>query len=355
MARSLREDSAALTLGDAGASSCRMPARLGLLQATQHAATAAEGAEHTLKEHRRRGAGATCCWCRCCWRSEHRVRAGAPPDREPRGGSRAVTARCTCAARRCSAEIDELAEILQHHGRPHRALRGRNTAAQPGGGSTRHVAERTAQLHHLAHHDPLTGLPNRRKLSAHPGERAGAPRNQAAPGAAVRGCRQFQVDQRHPGSTFRRPGAAEHVRRAPARRHRGHGPAGASGEANEFTVLLEDVQSSEEVESRAAQDRPQRCRSRSSSTAGACSPPAPASARACTRPITRRTHRRAAARRGRGAVPRQGSCGRNRFALYGPALYEAAAQAFSTRAVAAPRGRGRRPAAHVPASPGGAA
>jgi diguanylate cyclase (GGDEF)-like protein len=30
-----------------------------------------------------------------------------------------------------------------------------------------HVAERTQQLHHLAHHDPLTQLPNRRKLSAH--------------------------------------------------------------------------------------------------------------------------------------------------------------------------------------------
>src|SRR5256885_14685649 len=31
----------------------------------------------------------------------------------------------------------------------------------------RHVAERTEQLHHLAHHDPLTQLPNRRKLAAH--------------------------------------------------------------------------------------------------------------------------------------------------------------------------------------------
>ncbi len=29
----------------------------------------------------------------------------------------------------------------------------------------KHVAERTRQLHHLAHHDPLTQLPNRRQLS----------------------------------------------------------------------------------------------------------------------------------------------------------------------------------------------
>ena len=36
----------------------------------------------------------------------------------------------------------------------------------------KHVAERTRQLHHLAHHDPLTQLPNRRQLSSRLGGRA---------------------------------------------------------------------------------------------------------------------------------------------------------------------------------------
>src|SRR5207237_9695358 len=44
---SLREDSAALTLGVQ--QHLQRPARLGLLQAAQHAATAAEEAEHTLR------------------------------------------------------------------------------------------------------------------------------------------------------------------------------------------------------------------------------------------------------------------------------------------------------------------
>src|SRR5256885_16408138 len=53
---SLREDSAVLTVGVQ--QELQMPARLGLLQAAQHAATATEEGQHTLKNTAAAGLGA---------------------------------------------------------------------------------------------------------------------------------------------------------------------------------------------------------------------------------------------------------------------------------------------------------
>ena len=74
--------------------------------------------------------------------------AGNRAARAPRGGS---------------AEIDELAEsfnaMADQIAHAEAELRAHQAELE------KHVAERTRQLHHLAHHDPLTQLPNRRQLA----------------------------------------------------------------------------------------------------------------------------------------------------------------------------------------------
>jgi diguanylate cyclase (GGDEF)-like protein len=68
------------------------------------------------------------------------------------------------AGRGGSAEIDELAEsfnlMADQIAGAEAELRAHHTELE------QRVAERTRQLHHLAHHDPLTQLPNRRQLTA---------------------------------------------------------------------------------------------------------------------------------------------------------------------------------------------
>ena len=80
--------------------------------------------------------------------------SGDRTARAPRGGS---------------AEIDELAESFNTMA--DRIAQGEADLRAQQAELERHVAERTQQLHHLAHHDPLTQLPNRRQLA---GRLAGA-------------------------------------------------------------------------------------------------------------------------------------------------------------------------------------
>src|SRR2546430_2602603 len=115
----------------------------------------------------------------------------------------------------------------------------------------RHVAERTEQLHHLAHHDPLTQLPNRRKLAAHLASalaRAGTRQRLALLFVDVDNFKSINDTLGHSFGDRVLQNIAERL----------HAATGVNGllarlGGDEFTVLLEDVQSSDEVASRAAQ------------------------------------------------------------------------------------------------------
>ena len=311
---SLREDSAALTLGVQ--QQLQMPARLGLLHSAQHAATAAEEAEHTLRNTAAAVLGLVLLVSlmlavsisvpvRRLTAATRRLAGGDRGARAPRGGS---------------AEIDELAEsfntMADRIAHAEAELRAHQAELE------HHVAERTRQLHHLAHHDPLTQLPNRRKLSAHLASalaRAGTRQRLALLFVDVDNFKSINDTLGHSFGDRVLQNIAERL----------HAATGATGllarlGGDEFTVLLEDVQSSDEVESRAAQivatlQEPLIVDGRvltTSASVGASLYPDHA------------TDAEGLLRAADVALFRAKELGRNRFALYSPALYEAAAQRF---------------------------
>ncbi|HEY6483293.1 MAG TPA: EAL domain-containing protein [Steroidobacteraceae bacterium] len=187
----------------------------------------------------------------------------------------------------------------------------------------RHVAERTRQLHHLAHHDPLTQLPNRRQLSACLG---GALARATATGQRLAllfvDVDNFKSINDTLGHNFgdrvlqgiaERLGAASHGRSMLARLG-----------GDEFTLLLEDVKSVEEVEARAAEivttlQQPLTVDGRLLTTS--------ASVGASLFPDHAENSEQLL-RAADVALFRAKELGRNRFALYKPELYDAAAQRF---------------------------
>jgi len=311
---SLREDSADLTVGVQ--QQLQMPARLGLLQAAQHAATAAEEAEHTLRITAAAVLGLVLLVSLLLAVSiSVPVRRLTAATRRLAGGDRAAR-----APRGGSAEIDELAEsfntMADRIAHAEAELRAHQAELE------RHVAERTQQLHHLAHHDPLTQLPNRRKLAAHLESalaRAGTQKRLALLFVDVD---NFKSINDTLGHSF-----GDRVLQTIAERL--HAATGATGllarlGGDEFTVLLEDVQSSDEVESRAAQivttlQEPLivdgRVLTTSASVGASLYPDHAADAEGLLRAADV-------------ALFRAKELGRNRFALYSPALYDAAAQRF---------------------------
>jgi diguanylate cyclase (GGDEF)-like protein len=310
----LREDSAALTLGVQ--QHLQMPARLGLLHSAQHAATAAEEAEHTLRNTAAAVLGLVLLVSlmlsvsisvpvRRLTAATRRLAGGDRGARAPRGGS---------------AEIDELAEsfntMADRIAHAEAELRAHQAELE------HHVAERTQQLHHLAHHDPLTQLPNRRKLSAHLASalaRAGTRQRLALLFVDVDNFKSINDTLGHSFGDRVLQNIAERL----------HAATGATGllarlGGDEFTVLLENVQSSDEVESRAAQivatlQEPLIVDGRvltTSASVGASLYPDHA------------TDAEGLLRAADVALFRAKELGRNRFTLYSPALYEAAAQRF---------------------------
>jgi diguanylate cyclase (GGDEF)-like protein len=313
--RQFLEESAALTAGVQ--QYLQEPARRGLMEAAARAAISAEGAENTLTMTGIAVLGVVLVISvllvisisvpvRRLTAATKLQAAGNRSARAPRGGS---------------AEIDELAESFN------------TMAAQIAGAEAelrahqaeleRHVAERTRQLHHLAHHDPLTQLPNRRQLSA----RLGSALAQAAANDQKLGLLFVDVDNfksindtlGHNYGDRVLQGISERLQTATE----GRALLARLG-GDEFTILLEDVQSVEDVEAYAAEivatlQHPLtvdgRLLATSASVGASLFPDHADDAEQLLRAADV-------------ALFRAKELGRNRYALYKPALYDAAAQRF---------------------------
>jgi diguanylate cyclase (GGDEF)-like protein len=311
---SLIEDSAALTVGVQ--EQLQKPARAGLAQAAEHAATAAEVAEQTLRYTAVEVLGLLLVVSVLLGVSiSLPVRRLTAATRLLAGGDRGAR-----APRGGSAEIDELAEsfntMADRIASAEAELRAHQTELE------QHVAERTRQLHHLAHHDPLTQLPNRRKLSTHLEgalSRAGSQRRVALLFVDVDNFKSINDTLGHSFGDR----VLQHIAK------RLYSATGATGllarlGGDEFTVLLENVKSSAQVEEHAAQivatlQQPLivdgRVLATSASVGASLYPDHAADAEGLLRAADV-------------ALFRAKELGRNRFALYSPALYDAAAQRF---------------------------
>jgi len=310
----LLEESAKLTAGVQEL--LQKPARQGLLSAAQHAATSAEVAERTLAL-----TGATVLALlvlvsilltlsislpvRRLTSATRLLAGGDRSARAPRGGS---------------AEIDELADAFNTMA--DRIVRAEGELRAHQAELERHVDERTRQLHHLAHHDPLTQLPNRRQLSSRLGaalSRAGTRQRLALLFIDVD---NFKSINDTLGHTFG-DRVLQHIA---DRLHSATGGIGLLARlgGDEFTVLLEDVRSNDEVAecgNRIVSTLQEpltvdgRLLTTSASVGASLYPDHAADAEGLLRAADV-------------ALFRAKELGRNRFALYSPELYDAAAQRF---------------------------
>jgi diguanylate cyclase (GGDEF)-like protein len=310
----LLEESAALTAGVQEL--LQKPARNGLFQAAQHAATAAELAERTLAISGAAVLGLLLLVSVLLTLSiSLPVRRLTAATRLLAGGDRGAR-----APRGGSAEIDELAEsfntMADRIARAEGELRAHQAELE------RHVDERTRALHHLAHHDPLTQLPNRRQLSARLGaalSRAGTRQRLALLFVDVD---NFKSINDTLGHTF----GDRVLQQIADRLYAATGGIGLLARlgGDEFTVLLEDVKSSEEVAACANRivstlQQPLtvdgRLLTTSASVGASLYPDHAADAEGLLRAADV-------------ALFRAKELGRNRFALYSPELYDAASQRF---------------------------
>jgi len=310
----LLEESAALTASVQEL--LQKPARSGLYQAAQHAAAAAEVAERTLAWSGAAVLGLLLLVSVLLTLSiSLPVRRLTAATRLLAGGDRGAR-----APRGGSAEIDELAEsfntMADRIARAEGELRAHQAELE------RHVDERTRALHHLAHHDPLTQLPNRRQLSA----RLGAALSRAGTRAQL-ALLFVDVDNfKSINDTLGHSFGDRVLQHIADRLHAAIGGAGLLARlgGDEFTVLLEDVRSGDEVAACANRivstlQQPLtvdgRLLTTSASVGASLYPDHAADAEGLLRAADV-------------ALFRAKELGRNRFALYSPELYDAAAQRF---------------------------
>ena len=308
------EDSSALTA--AIHQQLQKPARIGLLRAAQHAAVAAEVAESTLRTSAAWVLGLLLLMSvlltlsislpvRRLTSATRRLAAGDRSARAPRGGSAEVA--------ELADSFNTMADRIEH---AEAELRAHQAELE------RHVAERTRQLHHLAHHDPLTQLPNRRKLSARLETalaRAGSRQRLALLFVDLDNFKSINDTLGHSFGDRVLQHIAERLRAA----------TGASGllarlGGDEFTVLLENVKSTAQVEEHAAAivatlQQPLNIDGRvlttSASVGASLYPDHGADAEGLLRAADV-------------ALFRAKELGRKRFTIYSPELYDAAAQRF---------------------------
>ncbi|MFI4884200.1 MAG: putative bifunctional diguanylate cyclase/phosphodiesterase [Steroidobacterales bacterium] len=293
------------------------PARRGLLDAARYAAVSAEAAEHTVT------ASGVAVLIVMAIVSALLLVGISLPVRRLTAATRLLASgdRTVRAPRGGSAEIDELAEsfntMADRIAQAEADLRAHQAELE------RHVAERTQQLHHLAHHDPLTQLPNRRQLA---GRLASALTRARQTGRRVAllfvDMDNFKSLNDTLGHNF-----GDRVLQGIAQRlQAAAGPNSLVARlgGDEFTLLIEDLRTVEEVERRAAAlvatlQQPLTIEGRALATT--------ASVGASLFP-DHADDPEGLLRAADVALFRAKELGRNRFALYRAALYDAAAQRF---------------------------
>jgi diguanylate cyclase (GGDEF)-like protein len=313
--RVLLEQSNALTMEVQ--TELQAPARQQMLDAARYAAVSAEAAEQTVTDSGiailivmavvsalllvsislpvRRLTAAT-----------RLLASGDRSARAPRGGS---------------AEIDQLAESFNTMA--DRIARGEADLLAQQAELERHVAERTQQLHHLAHHDPLTQLPNRRQLA---GRLAGALTRARQTGRRVALLFVDMDNFKSLNDTLGHNYGDRVLQGIAQRLQAAAGPNSLVARlgGDEFTLLIEELRTVEEVERRAGAlvatlQQPLTIDGRALATT--------ASVGASLFP-DHADDPEGLLRAADVALFRAKELGRNRFALYRAALYDAAAQRF---------------------------
>ncbi|HEX8758244.1 MAG TPA: EAL domain-containing protein [Steroidobacteraceae bacterium] len=293
------------------------PASRGLLDAARYAAVSAEAAEHTVT------ASGVAVFIVMAIVSALLIAGISLPVRRLTAATRLLASgdRTARAPRGGSAEIDELAESF--NAMADRIAQAESDLRAHQAELERHVAERTQQLHHLAHHDPLTQLPNRRQLA---GQLANALARARQTGRRVAllfvDMDNFKSMNDTLGHNF-----GDRVLQGIAQRlQAAAGPNSLVARlgGDEFTLLIEDLATAEEVERRAAAlvatlQQPLTIEGRALATT--------ASVGASLFP-DHADDPEGLLRAADVALFRAKELGRNRFALYRTALYDAAAQRF---------------------------
>ncbi|MHB8815435.1 MAG: putative bifunctional diguanylate cyclase/phosphodiesterase [Steroidobacteraceae bacterium] len=298
-------------------SELQAPARQGLLNAAHHAAVSAEAAEQTVTD------SGVAILIVMVIVSALLVLSISLPVRRLTAATRLLASgdRSARAPRGGSAEIDELAAsfnaMADQISQAEADLRAHQAELE------QHVAERTQQLHHLAHHDPLTQLPNRRQLA---GRLASALTRARQTGRRVAllfvDMDNFKSLNDTLGHNFGDrvlQGIAQRLQAAA-----GTNSLVARLGGDEFTLLIEDLGTVEEVERRAA------------SLVATLQQPLSIEGRALTTTASvgaslfpdHADDPEGLLRAADVALFRAKELGRNRFALYRAALYDAAAQRF---------------------------